>query len=348
MSSSTDLSVFNNNQQPDKNCNNFKTCISVNRLLHALKYYSALKILVNTENQDIFVHFIKEVYGIQLLDDYNHFSELHDHELENILKYAKSSGNVKNCDLEYCDYSNRRYGVNIHESISNLNTSDHDLCFYIDIMDSFHFHLMHLYDAALRISKEDISFDDAEIKKDSEYFDAELSRQHAIISSKRSGYARFERINNTHSSKFVIKSDDQYVDKNGKALTTLQLIALQLIKKPYNITREPIIQLDEFVVDQEYDTEAVQLDLQLNGSDGNIFACTSLKCANALLRIFTMSRSMWVYICMYIRRFPSIYFGFNIFQYLQSHLVHLVLVFNLIIKWRRSQKIHITISRRKC
>ena len=86
MDSSIDLSVFNNDQQPDKDCINFKTCIGVNRLLSALKYYSVLQVTNNRQKQDIFMHFINEIYTKQILEDYNHLHKSHDNELENIME----------------------------------------------------------------------------------------------------------------------------------------------------------------------------------------------------------------------------------------------------------------------
>ena len=47
LSSSIDLSIFENQREPDKKCNDYKTCISINRLLLALKYYTSLKVLNN-------------------------------------------------------------------------------------------------------------------------------------------------------------------------------------------------------------------------------------------------------------------------------------------------------------
>ena len=119
-SSSVDISVFDNPSQPNKDCSDFKNCISIKRLLCSLKYYSVLQVDTNTKNQDIFMHFMKKIYGIQVLNDYNHLTRSHDHELDTIMKYATDTANIDHCKLENCAYSDRRYRVK--ESNTNLIT----------------------------------------------------------------------------------------------------------------------------------------------------------------------------------------------------------------------------------
>ena len=78
------------------------------------------------------------------MDDYEHLNESHGNDLKNI-----TAGNFEPCDLSNCDYSDRKYRVNGNQ-ISETDISDIDLCFYIDIMDSIHFHLFHLYDICIK------------------------------------------------------------------------------------------------------------------------------------------------------------------------------------------------------
>ena len=300
--SSIDLSVFNNDQQPDEYCHDFKTCISIKRLLSALTYYSALKVVKTQSNQDIFIHFMKEIYTKQILDDYHHLNKSHDKDLENIMEYAKSTGNIKECDLKSCHYANRRYRVNEQSLKVVNNTDDNELYFYIDIMDSLHFHLLHLYDSNLRISKKnainhDYNDDEKDEKRDTEYFDAEFSQKQQLISKRRTASARFERINSNKSSKFTMKSDDQYEDNDGQTMTGLDSIYHQLSKEPYNINKESINKLEEYVKEENFETESMELDLKMNEDKGNISSSTSSQCVNALIKMFKAAQG--ILICVY-------------------------------------------------
>ena len=49
------LSIFKNEKQPNKRCNDYESCIAINRLLSSLKYYSSLNISNNKNDQMMFV-----------------------------------------------------------------------------------------------------------------------------------------------------------------------------------------------------------------------------------------------------------------------------------------------------
>ena len=66
VSSSIDLSIFNNNnkkiiQQPLKSECDYKTCLCVSRLLSSLKYFTLLQPKNNAINQSIFDAFINDI-----------------------------------------------------------------------------------------------------------------------------------------------------------------------------------------------------------------------------------------------------------------------------------------------
>ena len=95
-SQSMDLSIFQNiQQQPDENHHDFRTNISIRRLLCALKYYTMLDVIGNEQDQDKFIHFIKEIYTTQILDDYYHLTKFYNDDLEDIMEYAKTTLNIK-------------------------------------------------------------------------------------------------------------------------------------------------------------------------------------------------------------------------------------------------------------
>ena len=310
LSLSIDLSAFHNGSEPDKNCKDFEKCISVKRLISALSYYSSLNVSKNKDDQNIFINFIKEIYSVQILDDYQHLHKLHDDHLQDIVKWIKSnSTKFEMCDLSDCHFSDRKYRVNRND-FDGMDVSDHDLCFYVEIMDNIHFHLFHLYDTNLRMIRNETvnvitkdNYDEKDVENP--YFDKRLANHLKILSNGRESSARFARIND-NQSKFTIKADNQYDgDDNNSTVTVLDLIYTQLSMKPQDIDQESIKNLSEYVKNQQFDTESMHLDFQLNKMNGNIVQSVSTECAHALSAIFKSYQSM----------FQSACFVYNIFGY---------------------------------
>ena len=308
-----DLSIFKNDSQINKQCNKYESCICVLRLLSSLKYYATLNVSQKKEDQDIFMNFIKEVYTQTILDDYQHLCKCHGHELEDILSFGINKFDLAPCNIDECAYSDRRYRVNNgnNNNSKDTNFDDHDLYFYIDIMDSFHFHLYHLYDVGLRVSTKEAIDDekDEEIKSDDPYFDAVLSRNHKEISNKRKSATRFERISN-NSSKFTIKTDSKVDDDEG--MTRLDSIYHQLSSEPYAVEQDLITELKEYVKQELFDTESMDCDLNLCGKTGNIAGSTSKHCGNSLINMFEAYRGMILYILCTLFYYLSIFGSIHI------------------------------------
>ena len=293
-SASIDLSVFHNDELPSKFCRDSIFCISVKRLLSALAYYSSLNVTTDKAHQDVFMNFMAEVYALRILDDYQHLHQSHDSDLENILQSMITSQNVKSCDLAHCHCSDRKYRVHATKS-STMNVDEHDLYFYIDIMDNIHFHLFHLTDANLRISSKDTMNDDVMQNQDrNEYYDAKLDKMRRSMLQRRSQSARFNRLNNTESSKFSINSASAKNGNHGQTKTALDSIYNQLSVGPYYVDTESITDLKHFVVDEKFDTESMEIDVSSNGINGNIATSTTTNCSNALIKIFGAARSMLI------------------------------------------------------
>ena len=85
--SSIDSSIFSNQSQANDGCNDYKSCISIQRLLIALKYYTLLKPQQNIEKEEIFIEFMQDVYKEQVIDDLYHFTHIHGGELKKIMEY---------------------------------------------------------------------------------------------------------------------------------------------------------------------------------------------------------------------------------------------------------------------
>ena len=135
-----------------------------------------------------------------------------------------------------------------------------------------------------------------------------ILRQYKIISNKRNTSRRFDRINNT-SSKFTIKADSQYND--DYSMTVLDSIFDQLSEN--DIEEHSITTLKQYVNDQEYDTESIEIDLEINNGNGNLSAITDQNCINTLITMFEQSRRMF-----YLYLFFFFYFFFLLFFFIYS------------------------------
>eukprot|EP01084_Bolivina_argentea_P118936 210960_1 len=81
--SNLDLSIFKTEHYRTICNNDYSKCSSISRLLAALKYYSILNTIDNREHQNIFTHFINEIY-YSLIDDFIHIINNHHSDLQRI------------------------------------------------------------------------------------------------------------------------------------------------------------------------------------------------------------------------------------------------------------------------
>ena len=112
---------------------NVKECASLQRILHALQYYSVLKpdykSSINTN--ELLIDFCENAYP-HLLSDYQHVITTHDPHLEMINSQLLKSDEYKNCDLSECLLS-RRYNNDIIRRTGDIKSAkiiDPKLMFY--------------------------------------------------------------------------------------------------------------------------------------------------------------------------------------------------------------------------
>ena len=276
------LIFLNHDTKPSKSCREFKSCIAFNRLLLALKYNTLLKPQINQNNQQIFVIFMKEVYKHQIIDDLCHFKHCHGDQLIEMEEYLVQFHGYQPCDLNLCEFANRHYRVN---SNHHNNHNDPYFIFYQDIIDSFHYYLYHLFHAGFRIKSVEIQQQNEQDEKtnsdnddNDEYYDVEFEKRKKIISNTREKTQRFKRISNqkTQQTKFNIQSDQMQYEENaeefeeGKEGITYLDTVYQKLYENHDIKKEEINNLIHFVLIEEYDTESVDLDLQIKNNIGNI------------------------------------------------------------------------------
>eukprot|EP01084_Bolivina_argentea_P263324 445648_1 len=106
-----DVNIFKHNETVNKcdkhNDKPIEACNAVKRLVLALKYYSTLDLINNTDNQNTFTHFITNIYKIYL-DDYCHLVQEHKN-LEDINKAMIEMKEFGGCDILKCLFSTRHH-----------------------------------------------------------------------------------------------------------------------------------------------------------------------------------------------------------------------------------------------
>eukprot|EP01083_Nonionella_stella_P066519 175208_1 len=106
---SDDLSIFN---KDDNECDtsDYTKCDAFQRLITSSKYNSMLKKKKSDDYDEIFIRFMNEVYnekGKGLIDDYIHFQQRHEHELERINRDLIESNGFSDCSIGECEYTKR-------------------------------------------------------------------------------------------------------------------------------------------------------------------------------------------------------------------------------------------------
>eukprot|EP01083_Nonionella_stella_P295028 1002729_1 len=115
----------------------YTKCDAMQRLIASSEYYSTRKITKNVDFDEILIQFImNDVYngeGKGLVDDYIHFKQHHEHELERIGRDLIGSSRFSNCSILRCEFTRRH----MHEQ--STCSSDPKLCFYRETFDALHF-----------------------------------------------------------------------------------------------------------------------------------------------------------------------------------------------------------------
>eukprot|EP01084_Bolivina_argentea_P058352 106574_1 len=205
----------------------------------------------------------------KLLDDYTHLVTIHNHQLQYILEDIKTYNKYKipQCDLKSCSFTirhrNRRRRTiddskakptsnDIDEKIKHDDgeLSDKEEIFYSYTLDSIHFYVFHLFDTGYRvvIKKNENDIESGECF----YYDQEIQ----LIQQKQIEVVATEDINN---DKFTFTS---CIKKSER--TFMDELCTQMRKGPINQTEMV------WVVDEEYDTDAIKIDVDDYFKNSNI------------------------------------------------------------------------------
>eukprot|EP01083_Nonionella_stella_P268057 905875_1 len=157
-----------NNQDIDKNsacdCNgeDIEHCGSFERLSTGLKRYSLLDMENNKHDEEIFTHFINDIYTLkEMHNDYTHIIRKHQHQIQDIKPLLIEQGVFDECNLSNCTITTRHYAEEEKEESNHENTLDPSLNLTKQRFDSLHFYFFHLFECGLRSMRTD---DDDEMK----------------------------------------------------------------------------------------------------------------------------------------------------------------------------------------
>ena len=226
-------------------------CLVIQRLVAVLNYYNSLMLAAEDRDSDVwkkkFIEFCDEHYGdYWMMEDYMHFIAYHsDLKSTNQIAAAlefKCFGDLKVCGGTSRHYRNRQRDV------------EEEVHYYIDIMDSLHFNLLHLVDVGLRVNVDW----NLESQQSDGLVDQKMFKMKREIQMKRQQTA-FSRIDATiKNSKFSLCST---VGTNGGAKGGMTKMDSVLKDFQKDVGDEAAVHhLVEFVKEQRYDTETMNED----------------------------------------------------------------------------------------
>eukprot|EP01083_Nonionella_stella_P254839 875311_1 len=260
--------MTNEHYECDANASDSSKCISMQRLAVALKHYSTLNIMENSDDQEVFRRFMLETYH-EVIDDYIHFQKYHGNELEQICDDLINIHKFVECDIERCVFTSRHYQNDRMDQTErqHMHVLDSHLNFYKDLMDTLHFHLFHCFDTGLRCKKDSgDAKQDLEAAKGCDHFDAAFARMNKAILERHHITASFARFS-TKNTKYKIVMSNEKNDTMDNEDTFPDYLFKHLIAA--NVDTFDIVQFVSFVKDNEYDTESIEHDHGIKPS-GNI------------------------------------------------------------------------------
>eukprot|EP01084_Bolivina_argentea_P284041 486663_1 len=236
-------------------CKSIKKCRRIRNMVSALSFYSTIDVIKN-KDQEKFMKYYKETYQ-DLLNDYIHIINKHSSELDDILNTMKKSTDFKlvnDCDIFNCALFRRHHRDRENEDIETLqpNSIAIEMLFYIDILDSMHCQLFHLYDAGLKVKISELQQTMSE-KKIIEYLRKTIKDKTASLRKlniKRFGVSRFE------NNKFNIAGNPNNINPKKLFRDSLQ-----------NIKHSSIKNILIILNNEEYDTDAIFEDIQTDGNE---------------------------------------------------------------------------------
>ena len=227
-------------------------CAAMRRITATLDYYNSLMMNGNDHHlpfpRNQFIEFIDEHYGERmLLEDYLHC--IRDH--RDPESTTKMTANLKfKCfdDFKKCTVTPRHYRDRSQDEKDPVH-------FYVDIMDSLHFNLLHLEDVGLRVN---IPLELLIYKNDSNSVDDALSMMAKSVQQKRRQFP-FSRLNSgVKSAKFSLTPAVKTNSATPNRSLSLNRVTDAIWTRTKN--RDILSTFHQFTISQDFDTDALKED----------------------------------------------------------------------------------------
>jgi len=250
--------------------NDITKCDYLKRILHALRYYSLIKLDDKPFNNDILMSFCDNIYP-QLIDDYNHVICKHSDDLEDINDQLIKDTNYGDCDHKKCKlfaryYDNSTRKTKTANTTSNNNNNnnneitDSKLLFKREIFDNIHHWLFHLYHVGMRTKKKSIFVDqdDDYLEEDEqdEYIDHQFKKIKEIINFKKASINIKDNRFDDKNNKYTINT--QKTEKDGNE-TFIDSVLECLNRRKISTTT--INKLSSYLEQEEFDTDSLMEDM---------------------------------------------------------------------------------------
>ena len=137
---------------------------------------------------------------------------------------------------------------------------------FYDLLDSFHLYLLHMDDIGLRTydQKQDKNNSDHDKMADNESYDPEFAQMAIAISSTRDSSERFQRIS---VPKYKIEIGDVTENEPNENIQTDEEYTVTYLDSlinhlhEQNVNSDTISKLVKYFKEEQYETEAIDLDL---------------------------------------------------------------------------------------
>eukprot|EP01084_Bolivina_argentea_P318559 552471_1 len=272
-----------------------KSCDYLCRILHALQLYKSLNNLNNPSNDNIniWTDFCLDKYT-QIVDDYSHIISSHSEQIEEINNQLINDQTIGNCIASNCTLLTRYYGRrrsdDIHEAKNDSKENEPEiqekLSFYVDLLESMHYWLFHLFHTGMRTKKnifietDNKTNDNEEENKyenEQKHFDIEFAKMRKYIVKQREALNIDIERSDEQNNKFKIGTVSNVTNNNK--MTGMQRIFKVLQQN--KISNKNINSFAVSLMDEEYDTDAVFDDADDDDpKNSNLFHIVDVECAH--------------------------------------------------------------------
>eukprot|EP01084_Bolivina_argentea_P043418 80008_1 len=275
-----DIDIFiNTSTECDGTVNN---CDHTNRFMSCMAYYKMLDLPSNEDNKSIFVEFCTNIYT-NLVDDSVHLLNKHGNELVELKSLLITKYSFSECKMSNCRLTQRHQRSRNSEQKQN---QDPMFTFYDDLISRLHFNIFHLFEVGLRQKQNTDQKQNTETDED-EYFNKKFYRMDTVILHQEQqqrkkvslqrfkSTSKFNLFTNTSVPTNIPSADEEIVFMES---------AIEHLDQHTNIPSHVLIQFQEFLVDEEYDSDVLQIEFdsvenKKHWPQSNIY----LKFSNSLL-----------------------------------------------------------------